>query len=350
MKKIMTVALGIALLTGASMPLYAQEAASTVSAEPVVRYNENLDGYEYPFPVAHYAFSSQGQDLKMAYMVLPAKDKAKGVVTLLHGKNFNGAYWKDTADYLQSLGYGVLIPDQIGFGKSSKEDDYQYSFAALANNTKNLMHSLGIEKTILVGHSMGGMVASRFALLYPEAVEKLILVNPIGLENYLQFAQYKDIAFFTENELKQTREKIVEYQKRDYYDGAWNDRYAELAEPLIGWVNGDDWDDVAKVNALTTDMIFTQPVIEEFKNFEVPVSLIMGTRDRTAPGKGWMKEGESYEMGRYDLLGAQVKKRNPAIDVVELDGLGHMPQIEDFERFKAVFSDALTLEKESTAE
>ena len=41
-----------------------------------------------------------------------------GFITLLHGKNFNGAYWEETANFLHEKGFGILIPDQIGFGKS----------------------------------------------------------------------------------------------------------------------------------------------------------------------------------------------------------------------------------------
>ena len=80
-------------------------------------------------------------------------------------------------------------------------------------------------------------------------------------------------------------------------------------------------------------MIFTGPVIEEFKNFKVPVSLIIGTRDRTGPGRNWKKAGVNYVLGRYDLLGTKVKKLNNNIKVIELTGLGHLPQIEDFDIF-----------------
>ena len=103
-----------------------------------VSFDKNLSGYDYPFKLNRYKFQSQGKDLDMAYMYLPTSNSDKGVVTLLHGKNFNGAYWKETAELLNSMGYGVLIPDQLGFGKSSKPLDYQYSFEALSNNTKNL--------------------------------------------------------------------------------------------------------------------------------------------------------------------------------------------------------------------
>lgn len=303
-------------------------------------YDQNLSGYAYPFPVKHYRFSSQGQSLDMAYMYLPPQPD-KPVVTLLHGKNFNGAYWEQTADFLQKQGYGVLMPDQIGFGKSTKATDYQYSFSALAQNTLGLMNTLNIKQTIVMGHSMGGMLASRFALNYPQHTLKLILLNPIGLENYGLYAEYKDVDFFHQNELKQSADKIKTYQQKNYYDGQWNERYAALTRPLIGWVQGPDWPTLAKVNALTYDMIFTQPVIEEFTFLHVPTALILGTRDRTGPGRNWKKPGVTYELGRYDLLGDSVKKRNDIIELFELKDLGHLPHIEDFDRFETVFNKAL---------
>ena len=55
----------------------------------------------------------------MENMYLPSNNTYKGTETLLYGKNFTGNYWKEFALKLNSLGYAVLIPDQIGFGKSS---------------------------------------------------------------------------------------------------------------------------------------------------------------------------------------------------------------------------------------
>ncbi len=303
-------------------------------------FDKRLSTVEYPFDVKTFSFSSQGIDLEMAYMFLPP-EKDKPVVTLFHGKNFNGSYWESTALLLQSQGYGVLIPDQVGFGKSSKPTQYQYSFATLANNTRQLMQSLNIAKSIIVGHSMGGMLATRFALLSPDKSEELILINPIGLENYLLYESYTDIEKVYQNELKKTPEMIVNYQTKNYYDGAWNNTYAEHAEFLQGWINGPDWETLARVNALTYDMIFTQPVIEEFDDLTLPTTLILGARDRTAPGRANKHNDVSRELGRYDRLGKEVKARNSNIHVVELEGLGHLPHIEAFERFKVPFLDAL---------
>jgi pimeloyl-ACP methyl ester carboxylesterase len=308
-------------------------------SENLITYDKHLRNYKYPFAVKKYKFFSQSKSLEMAYMYLMPNKPEKGIVTLLHGKNFNGAYWKETANFLYARGYGVLIPDQIGFGKSKKPVDYQYSFEALAHNTRRLLRQLNIEKTMIVGHSMGGMLASRFALLYPSITSHLTLLNPIGLENYLLYSEYKDIDFFYKKELKLTAEDVKKYQKTNYYAGRWNSKYEELITPLVGLINGPDWEELAQISARAYDMIFTGPVIEEFNNFRMPVTMILGTRDRTAPGRGWMKQGIKYELGRYDQLGAKIKKRNTNIKVVELSGLGHLPHVEDFDKFSKILQD-----------
>lgn len=312
-----------------------------IAREKIGGYDQYLTGYEYPYRVEYFKFSSQGQSLKMAFMYLPAKQVDMPVVVLMHGKNFNGAYWKTTAEWLQNQGYGVLIPDQIGFGKSSKPVDYQYSFSALAKNTRNMMASLGIDKAIITAHSMGGMVGTRFALNYPDATEKLVLINPIGLENYLRYTEYKDVNFFYHSAKQLTAEKIIAYQKKNYYDGDWNSDYEALTVPLVGMINGPDNDQLAYVSALTYDMIFTQPVIEEFHYLQVPTQLILGTRDRTGPGRNWKRSKVDYELGRYDLLGAKVRQLNPEVRITELEAVGHLPHIEAFNRFILAYKKSL---------
>lgn len=313
-------------------------------ASDVPAYDKRLSRFTYPFPVKTFTVSSQGMNLAMTYMYLQPKDD-KPVVTLLHGKNFNGAYWHQTATFLQQQGFGVLIPDQIGFGKSAKPVSYQYSFAALASNTRTLLQALNIDNTIVVGHSMGGMLASRFALLYPELTCRLVLVNPIGLENYLLYERYVDVEKRYQNELKKTPDMIVSYQRKNYYDGHWNSNFSQHARFLQGWIAGKDWPQLARVSALTYDMIFTQPVIDDFRYFEMPVTILLGTRDRTAPGKANLRDGVDRELGRYDRLGAEIKQHNAAIDVIELSGLGHLPHIEDFSRFAPAFLRALSKDK-----
>lgn len=332
-------ALLLLLSCGRSLAPEVQAAPDQAAAE-AQGYDARLSTLDYALPVQVRAFSSQGQDLEMAYVYLPPQE-GQAVLTLLHGKNFNADYWAPTAAHLQAQGYGVLMPDQVGFGKSSKPVDYQWSFAAMASQTRDLQLSLGIEQSIVVGHSMGGMLATRFALLYPEQTTQLLLVNPIGLENYLEHAGYKDVGFFLDNERKKTPESLRAYQQKNYYDGQWTPEYEALIDIHIGWMKGPDAEQIAQVNARTYDMIFTQPVVTELEAIQVPTTLILGTRDRTGPGRGWQHDGERYELGRYDLLGEQVVARIPQATLIELEGLGHLPQVEDFERYSQALDQAL---------
>src|SRR3954452_20410421 len=78
-------------------------------------YGPELEGFDYPYEVQRYSFTSQGSDLTMAYMdVRPQNPNGKTVV-LLHGRNFCAATWETTIAALSNAGYRVIVPDQIGF-------------------------------------------------------------------------------------------------------------------------------------------------------------------------------------------------------------------------------------------
>jgi len=292
-----------------------------------------LANYVYPYPVATLALKVQEQELKMAYMdVQPDAFNGKTIV-LLHGKNFNGAYWKTTIDALTKEGFRVIVPDQIGFGKSSKPTHFQYTFQQLAQNTKTLLDALEIKKAAILGHSMGGMLATRFALMYPETTEKLILENPIGLEDWKLKVPYQPVDWWYQNELKKNYDDIKKYQLVSYYDNQWKPTYDEWVNLLAGWTLNSDYKTIAWNAALTYDMIFTQPVVYEFKNISVPTLLIIGTRDRTALGKSLVSEAVQKTMGLYKELGKKTQKAIPNAQLIEIEGIGHLPHIEKFDAF-----------------
>lgn len=293
-----------------------------------------LEDYQYPFAVSTLKLSIQGQELTMAYMDLkPEKPNGKTVM-LLHGKNFCAAYWEQTANDLSKDGYRVIMPDQIGFGKSSKPVDIQYTFQLLAQNTKAVLDATGVSKVTVLGHSMGGMLATRFALMYPDVVEKLILENPIGLEDWKTVVPYQSVDDWYAAELKQDYEKIKNYQLTFYYDNKWKPEYDRWVNILAGWtLNKAIYPTVAKNAALTYDMIFTQPVCYEFQNLKMPVLLIIGQRDRTALGKAKAPKGVQDTLGNYPKLGRETAKKIKNCSLVEIDGIGHLPHIEAYEQF-----------------
>jgi pimeloyl-ACP methyl ester carboxylesterase len=293
-----------------------------------------LSNYPYPFPASFLDLNSQHQQLKMAYMDVQPKNPNGKVVVLLHGKNFGGAYWKTTIDALTKDGYRVIAPDQVGFGKSAKPVGYQFTFQQLAQNTKALLDQLGVHKIYLLGHSMGGMISIRFTLLYPETVDKLILEDPLGLEDWKRVAPYAPIDEDYQKEMKTDFAAAKKYQQENYYHGTWKPEYDEWAKLQTAWFGDPQYPTVATDNALTSDMIFTQPVVYELGLIKAPTLLIIGSLDRTAINKDLVKDPDiKAQMGQYPMLAKQAQNQIKGSQLVFLDGVGHLPHIEVFDRF-----------------
>lgn len=319
------------MLRLAAIALIALAPLASHAAPPAdaARFDAQLSGYAYPHPVKTRRFEAQRQTLTMAYMDVQPRGAANGeTVLLLHGKNFSGAYWKGTIDALVARGYRVVVPDQIGFGKSSKPAHFQFTFHALATHTRDLLTDLQIKRVTVVGHSMGGMLATRFALMFPAIADRLVLVNPIGLEDWQQFVGYVPIDAWYAAELKKTPEKVRAYMKTAYFDGKWTPAYDALAELQAGWTQSKDYPQIAWVSALTYDMIYTQPVVHDFPRVTQPTLLVIGDRDRTALGRGSAPPEVAAKMGRYDALGPKTRDAIPNATLVVLPGVGHIPQYE----------------------
>jgi pimeloyl-ACP methyl ester carboxylesterase len=302
--------------------------ASPAVSEPL------LGDFDYPHPVQRYDFTSQGQALSMAYMdVRPAQPNGKTIV-LLHGKNFCGATWEGTIGPLRDAGYRVVVPDQIGFCKSTKPQAYQFGLHQLAANTHALLAQIGAERPIILGHSMGGMLAMRYALMYPADTRGLVLVNPIGLEDWK--AKGVPIATVDElyqRELKTSFDSIKRYQQSTYYAGTWKPEYDRWVSMLAGMYRGEGGKLVAWNQALTSDMVFAQPVIYEIGEIAVPTLLLIGQKDITAMGKERAPADVAKEIGHYPELGRAAQARIKKATLVPFEGLGHAPQIQDPERF-----------------
>ncbi|MAB25901.1 alpha/beta fold hydrolase [Pseudomonas neustonica] len=305
------------------------------SAYAHTAYGPQLEGFDYPHPVESFTFTSQQQPLSMAYMDVPPTTEANGrTAVLLHGKNFCGATWQDTIEVLSAEGYRVIAPDQIGFCRSSKPRGYQFSFNQLAHNTHALLADLNIDKITLIGHSMGGMLAARFTLNHPEQVEQLVLANPIGLEDWQQAGvPYATIDQMYQGQLQTSYEGIKNYQLKFYYNGQWKPEYDRWVEMAYGMYAGPGKEIVAWNQAQTAEMLFTQPVVHEFPNIQAPTLLLIGGKDRTAPGANRAPESVAQSLGQYPELGRKTAAAIPNATLVEFPELGHSPQVEAPDKF-----------------
>lgn len=319
------------LIVGLTIAATAAVLPCPVQAEEPSPLSITLDEYSYPYPISYLPLAIEGQDLKMAYMdVLPSGSGNGRSVLLLHGKNFPGAYWKDTITFLTDNGYRVIVPDQIGFGKSSKPNIH-YSFHALAANTKKLLDTLNVREVTVVGHSMGGMLATRFALMYPETATRLVLENPIGLEDYRPFVPYVSVDEQYRNELKATAESIRNYHKTYFVN--WLPEYGEYAELAVRQRLSGEYPRLAMSSALTYEMIYEQPVCHEFQQIKAKTLLIIGQADRTVVGKARVKKEFLPHVGQYPELGRKTAKLIPGAKLVEIAKVGHIPHMEMKDQF-----------------
>lgn len=302
--------------------------ASAADLDPI--YGPELEGFTYPEPVQRFAFTSQRQPMQMAYMDVQAPKPNGKTAVLLHGKNFCAATWDGTLRFLQQQGYRVIAIDQIGFCKSSKPAAYQYTFQQLATNTKALLTSLGIQRTILIGHSTGGMLATRYALMYPDSVEQLVMINPIGLEDWkAEGVPSLTVDQWYQRELQVTAERIRNYERATYYINEWRPDYEPWVQMLAGMFRGPGKEVVAWQSALLYDMIVTQPVLYEFGQIKVPTLLLIGEKDNTAIGKDLVSAEIKARLGNYSLLARRTVQTIPGAKLVLFPELGHAPQMQE---------------------
>jgi pimeloyl-ACP methyl ester carboxylesterase len=320
----------------------AAPASGAQPADPGPAYGARLEGFAYPWPVAQYRFHSQGQLLEMAFMdVRPARSNGR-VAVLLHGKNFCAATWQTSITTLVESGYRVIAPDQIGFCKSSKPAHYQFSFQQLAGNTHALLRSLGIDHATIIGHSTGGMLGIRYALMCPSEVDQLVLVDPIGLEDWkARGVPWQSVDAWYQRELQTTAERIRTYERATYYAGTWESSYEPWVQMLAGMYRGAGRARVAWDSALLYDMIFTQPVVYELGALRMPVLLMIGDKDTTAIGKDLVPPEVRATLGNYPVLGKAAAAQIPHVKLVEFPDLGHAPQIQAPERFHKALLEGL---------
>ncbi|HKQ43935.1 MAG TPA: alpha/beta hydrolase [Rhizomicrobium sp.] len=313
--------------------------AASAQEEPV--YGPLLEGYEYPFPVQHYRFQSQGVAMDMAYLDVAPSNPNGHTIVLLHGKNFCAASWAGTIQVLTAAGYRVIAPDQIGFCKSTKPAHYQYTFEQLAANTHGLLASLGLNRAIVMGHSMGGTLATRYALVYPDSTEQLVSVNPLGLEDgRLKGVPPTGIDRLYQAALKTSADSIRDYQRNVYYAGTWKPDYEPWVQIQAGMLRGPGKEIVAWNSALTSEMIYTQPVVHELEKLKMPVLLLIGDKDTTGRSNA-VPPAIRATLGNFPVMAKAAAARIPGAKLVQFPDLGHSPQIQDPAAFHKALLDNL---------
>jgi len=320
-------------LAVAALGLIGAATAQTPAMRPL---GIGLEDVDYPYPVHFFELTIEGQPLRMAYMdVAPTAEPNGKTVVLLHGKSFSGDYWGRTIALLAGKGYRVVVPDQLGFGKSPKAD-IRYHFDLLARNTKMLLDSLGVSRAAIVGHSFGGMLAVYFARDYPETTAVLALENPIGLEDYRSAIPPQPIETLVKTEMAQTPASYRAFMQAFFV--GWPPAAQHYVDIFSRVLLSPEYPRWARASALTYEMMFNEPIRHEYHLLKMPVLLIIGQSDRSVFFRRYASPDAIKPLGNWPVLGRQAVKDLPDGKLVEISGAGHVSHIEKPDEFEAALA------------
>ena len=314
--------------------LFILPSISASAAEPAPRepYGIDLEGFAYPYPVNLLPLTNDGEQLRMAYMdVAPAQPNGR-VVVLLHGRNFPSSYWAPIIRTLSEAGYRVIVPDQIGFGKSSKPTG-ELHFDTLARNTIALLDHLKIDMADIVAHSLGGMLGVRIARAYPERVAHLLLAAPIGLEDYRLYVPPTPIEKILENEDKLTAEGYRRQLDANYSLKLPPDQVTPFIDARFNIKGSAEYPRWLRAFVSSAQMIYREPVVHEIPLITVPTLFIMGADDHNAPGKPNAPEALRPKMGQNAELAKALAAKMPDARAEVLANAGHLVFLDAPQKF-----------------
>jgi len=315
----------VVFIAAAGLRLSAQSQPSAAAPPNVKPGSINCEDVTYPYPVAYMPMTLYGQDVRMAYMdVAPSGTPNGRTVVLLHGNNFAGFYFGGLIDALRKEGFRVVAPDQIGYGRSTKAI-IPYNFYDWARNTRQLLQTLNIDKAFVVGHSMGGMLATRFATQYPAVTERLVLYNPIGLVDPRFDRPWDSTDEVYKRTLASTYQTIKASLMRyvAHNPAAWTPQFEEYTRIRYSWTLSADWARLAMVQSLITQVQYHDQVIDDWSHIKAP-TLVFGGADDMLPGSS------TVFRERMKVIADTIPNGNGRL--LLLPGLGHVAHMESPER------------------
>ena len=304
------------------LPAFAQRGDLPKAPADVKPGSITYEDIAYPHPVAYLPLTMYGQDVRMAYMDVPPSGTANGrTIVLFHGMNFGGFYFAGPIDVLRKEGFRVVVPDQIGFGRSSKPI-MPYNFHDMALNTRKLLQTLGVAKVTVIGHSMGGMLAARFSASFPDIAERTVIYDPIGLTD----PRYERPWRSADDAYKATMAQTNDQRWQGFYanirryfpaPGAWKPEYEQYVRVLYAPTLSGDWPRWAMVRSIYQQMLYLDPVVYDWAKIKSKTLVIGGELD-----------GQDFPK-----LARHIADTIPGAELVIIPQAGHVPHLEMPDKF-----------------
>ncbi|MBF6076188.1 MULTISPECIES: 4,5:9,10-diseco-3-hydroxy-5,9,17-trioxoandrosta-1(10),2-diene-4-oate hydrolase [Nocardia] len=255
-------------------------------------------------------------------------------IVLLHGGGPGASSWSNFARNIPVLAehFHVLAVDQPGYGRSDKPTEHPQYFVHSASALKDLLDHLEITTRVhLLGNSLGGGAAVRFALDYPDRAGKLILMGPGGLSTNL-FAPdpTEGVKLLSKFNYEPTRENLEAFLRIMVFDQSLvtdeliDERFASASTPEA----------LAATRAMGKSFAsadFEKGMLwRDAYKLRQPVLLIWGREDRVNPLDGALVATKLIPRAQLHVFG----------------GCGHWAQLEKFHEFNRLAIDFLAGVKE----
>lgn len=262
----------------------------TVRAQTSGSFIKLADGY------THYEFSG------------PSSGQA---VVLVHGFSVPYFIWDPTFGALTSAGYRVLRYDLYGRGFSDRPR-IVYDINLFVRQLIELIEALDFKKIDLIGLSMGGVISAAFTTRYPEHVQKLILIDPIGTQGMPLSLLYKVAVLPGLSELilgLVGTENMVKAVASDFFDPKLVAMFQEKYRPQMQYKGFKR----AILSTIRNKVVDGFPeVYQRLGKMDLPVLLLWGRNDQTLP------------LGQSSTILAAV----PTTEFKIIDHCGHIPHYE----------------------
>lgn len=192
------------------------------------------------------------------------------IILALHGLGTNGYTWEPLVRQLNKKKWRIIGYDLLGFGQSPKPNHSSYDVNAHAASVlASLDHSIKRKKIVIIGHSMGCLVATHIAWLRPDMVQQLILFEPPLFADSPEFRSHKRRRqlYFT------LYEQILQWPKILF---TYSKLAARFAAGRTLTLDSSSW--LAFERSLKNTII-KQQAYDELKNISVPTDIIYGKFD-----------------------------------------------------------------------
>ena len=312
-----------------------------------------MEGYRYPHPVNYldvvhdpqaewidHPTAAWEQRARLAYMdVSPEQGGARGAALLLHGKNFFGAYWAGAITTLRDRGFRVIVPDLVGWGKSTKPSTL--TAASLVAHLRSLIDFLTVDSFALFGHSTGGLVAMHMARALPQRVDALILENPMGLEDYRNgLTRQVGQQDWADDERSMSADDTRKYMAHYFVR-----KDPELIEPFVAVrtavARGPEFERSVQSSAAAYDMLVHQPAVDFVAGLPTRTLFICGLSDRTYVGAKYTAPERRQDKGNIGEMAKEFAARMVNARFVGVPDTGHVPHLETPAAFTSAALDFL---------